>query len=94
MLKRKHLLSLLLTLVLFLQILSATSTSTVATTLHEKCPYSEFPWSVFFRIRTERSDLQCKSPYSVRMRESTDEKNSEYGHYLYSDYFLPLKQNL
>ena len=84
MLKRKYLLSLLLTLVLLLQILSAASTSTVATTLHEKWPYSEFPCS----------DLQCKSPYSVRTRESTDKKNSEYGHYLYSDYFLPLKQNL
>ena len=43
--------------------------------LHEKCPYSEFFWPVFFRIWTEYS------PYSVRMRENTDQKNSEYGHF-------------
>ena len=40
--------------------------------LHEKYPYSEFFWSVFPCIRTE---------YSVHMRENTDQKNSEYGHF-------------
>ena len=41
-------------------------------TLREKCPYSEFFWPVFFHIL-------CTSPYSVRMRKNTDQKNSEYG---------------
>ena len=40
--------------------------------LREKCPFSEFLWSVFSRIRTE---------YSVLMRENADQKNSEYGHF-------------
>ena len=52
--------------------------------LHEMCPYSEFLWSVFFLIRTEFGDLLCKSPYSVRMRENTDQKNSKYRHFLRS----------
>ena len=43
--------------------------------------YSEFFWSVFSRIRTECGDLLCKFPYSVLMRENTDQKNSEYGHF-------------
>ena len=41
-------------------------------TLHEKCPYSEFFWSVFPHIYTEYGDLLFTSPYSVRIRESTD----------------------
>ena len=49
---------------------------------HEKCPYSEFVWSVFSRIRTEYGDWQSKSPYSVQMVENTAQKNSEYGHFL------------
>ena len=28
-----------------------------------------------FRIQTEHGDLLCKSPYSVQMRESTDQKS-------------------
>ena len=28
-----------------------------------------------------RRDIPCISPYSVRMRENTDQKNSEYGHF-------------
>ena len=32
-----------------------------------------------FRIRS------CSGPYSARMRENTDQNNSEYGHFLYSD---------
>ena len=47
----------------------------------KKCPYSEFFWSVFFRIYTEYEDLLFKYPYSVRMRENTDQKNSQYGHF-------------
>ena len=49
--------------------------------LRKKCPYSEFFWSVFSRIRTEYGDLLCKFPYSVLMRENADQKNSEYGHF-------------
>ena len=49
-------------------------------TLHEKRPYSEFFWSVFSRIQTEYGGTVRISPYSVRARENTDQKNSEYGH--------------
>ena len=45
--------------------------------LREKCPYSEFFWSVFSRIRTEYRE----DPYSVRTWENTDQENSEYGHF-------------
>ena len=38
-------------------------------TLREKCPYLEFFWSVFSRIRTEK----------LRTR-NTNQKNSEHGH--------------
>ena len=31
-------------------------------------------WSVFSCIRTEYGDLRSKSPYSVRIRENTDQK--------------------
>ena len=41
-------------------------------TLREKCLYSEFFWSVFFRIR---------HPYLLRMWEDTDQKNSEYAYF-------------
>ena len=33
-----------------------------------------FFWSVFSRIRTEYRDLRSKSPYSVRVRENTDQE--------------------
>ena len=33
-----------------------------------------FSWSVFFRIRTEYGEIRNISPYSVRMRENTDQK--------------------
>ena len=45
--------------------------------LREKCPYSEFFWSVFSCIRTEYGERQSISPYSVRMRENMDQKDSE-----------------
>ena len=45
--------------------------------LREKCPYSEFFWSVFSRIRTKYGE----DPYSVRTWENTDQKNSEYGQF-------------
>ena len=49
--------------------------------LREMCPYSEFFWSVFSRTRTEYEDKRSIPQYSVRMRENTDQKNSEYGHF-------------
>ena len=49
--------------------------------LCEKCPYSEFFWSVFSLIRTEYGEIRSIFPYSVRMRENTDQKNSKYGHF-------------
>ena len=52
--------------------------------LREKCPYSELFWSVFSHIWTEYGEIQSISPYSVQMRENTDQNNSEYGHSLLS----------
>ena len=52
--------------------------------LRKKCPYSEFFWRVFSRIRNEYGEITSISPYSVQMRENTDQKNSEYGLFLCS----------
>ena len=41
-------------------------------------------WSVSSRIRTEYGEILRISPYSVRMRENTDQNNSEYGHFLWN----------
>ena len=49
--------------------------------LLEKCPYLKLFWSAFSRIRTEYGEILSISPYSIRMRENTDQKNSEYGHF-------------
>ena len=49
--------------------------------LREKCLYSECFWSVFSRIWTEYREILRISPYSVRMGENMDKKNSEYGHF-------------
>ena len=46
----------------------------------EKCPYSELFWSVFCRIWTEYGE--------VLMRENTDQNNSEYGHFLRSEFVI------
>ena len=54
--------------------------SAVNWTLRKKCMYSGFFWSVIFRIQTEYREIESISPYSDRMREKTDQKNSEYGH--------------
>ena len=43
-------------------------------------------WFVFSRIRTKNGEIQCISLYSVRMRENMDQNNSEYGHFLRSEY--------
>ena len=63
--------------------------------LRGKFPYSEFFWSTFFRIRTEYGEIYRISPYSVRMRKNTEQKNSEQGHFSYSVpymFFPPLTQ--
>ena len=54
-------------------------------TLREKCPYSEFLCSLFSRIRIEYREIHRIFPYSVRMRQNTDQKNTEYGHFSRSD---------
>ena len=43
-------------------------------TLREKCQIRSNFWSLFSLIRTEYGEILCISPYSVRMRESTDQK--------------------
>ena len=56
-------------------------------TLREKRPFSEFFWSVFFRIGAECGEIlriSRISPYSVQMQENMDQKNSEYEHFLSS----------
>ena len=52
--------------------------------LRERCPYSELFWSVFSRIWIEYGRTLHNSPYSVWMRENTDQSNSEYGQFLRS----------
>ena len=54
--------------------------------LRKKCLYSELFWFVFSRIRTENGEIRCISLYSVRMWENIDHNNSEYGHFLRSEY--------
>ena len=49
--------------------------------LRKKFPYSGFFWSVVSRIWTEYGEIQSISPYSARMPENTDQKNSEYEHF-------------
>ena len=53
----------------------------LALTLREKDPYPEFFWFAFSRIRTEYGEVLCISPYLVRMRENTEQKNFERGHF-------------
>ena len=44
----------------------------------------ELFWSVFSRIQTEYGEILRISPYSVWMRENTDQNNSKNGHFLRS----------
>ena len=53
-------------------------------TLRENYLYLELLWSVFSGIRTECEEILHFSPYLVRMRENTDQNNTEYGHFLRS----------
>ena len=48
----------------------------------EKYPYSELFSSIVFRIWTEYEEILRIYPYSVRMLENTDQKNTEYKHFL------------
>ena len=50
----------------------------------EKCLYLTFIWSAFSRIQTQDWEIRNISPYSVQMRENTDQKISRYGHFLRS----------
>ena len=60
---------------------------TLSPSLRKKCPHSELFWFIFSRIRTEYEEVQSVSPNSVRMREITDQNNSEYGHFSDSAHF-------
>ena len=63
----------------------------------EKCSYLKFFRSLLYRILTEYGEIRSISPYSVRMRENTDQKNSEYGHFSRSASFkknIPYSQAL
>ena len=64
--------------------------------MREKCPYSELFWSVYSYIRTEYREILRISPppYSVQMRENTDQSNSEYGQFLRSAAVHHLMQTL
>ena len=62
--------------------------------LRKKSPYSELFLSVFSCIRAEYGEILSISPYSVRMRENTDQNNSEYGHFLRSVYLTCFKSVL
>ena len=53
--------------------------------IDKKCPYSGLFWSVFSRIRTELGEMLRISPYSVRMRENTDQNSSKYEHFSRSE---------
>ena len=63
-------------------------------TLREKCPCSEFFWSVFSHIRTEYREILRICPYSVWMWGNTDQKNSEYWHFLRSAYHYAKKLDM
>ena len=53
----------------------------VSVSMREKCPYSEFFWSVFPLIQKKYGEMLCILPHLVWMLENTDQKNSEYGHF-------------
>ena len=67
--------------------------------LRKKCLFSELFWSVFSRFWTECGEILRISPYSVRMRENTDQNNSEYVHFsrnvdhvFHTDIFCPFSK--
>ena len=62
-------------------------------TLREKCPYLELFWSAFSRVWTEYGEILRISTYSIRIRENTDQNNSENGHFLRSVIIVPRTHN-
>ena len=54
--------------------------------LRKMWSYLEFSFSYFPAFGLITGDLLSKSPYSVQMRENTDQKNTEYGHFFRSGY--------
>ena len=50
-------------------------------TQREKSPNWDYFWFVFSHIWTAYEEILRISPHLVRMRENTDQKNSEYGHF-------------
>ena len=56
--------------------------------LHHHCVKSvqirSYFWSVFSGIWTEYGDIRIRSPYSVRMRENTDQKQLVFWHFSWS----------
>ena len=53
--------------------------------LRKKCLYLMLFWSILSLIWTKCGKILRISPYSVRMRENTDQNYSKYGHFLRSD---------
>ena len=53
--------------------------------LRKKCPYTELFWFTFSRIWTEYGEIGSVSPYSVRMQENANQKNSKHGHFSRSE---------
>ena len=47
----------------------------------KQCPYSELFWSILSGIQIQYGEIRSMSPYSVRMQKSTDQNDSEYGHF-------------
>ena len=47
--------------------------------MRKNCPYSELFWSAFSRIWIQYGQIRSISPYSVQMRENTDQNSSKYG---------------
>ena len=70
---------------MFLSVLSTLFSVLFGTNTAKKVSVFGVFWSVFSRIRTENGEILPISPYSVRMRENADPKNSEYGHFLHSE---------
>ena len=50
-------------------------------TLPKKCQNTEFFLVHISPYWTEYGDLLCKSPYSLRIRKNTEQKNSIFGHF-------------
>ena len=62
--------------------------------MREKCPCSEFFWSVFSHIWAKYGEILRIFPYSVQMRENTDQKSSECGHFSRSVYIGVIRSNI